>query len=225
MDRFQVIKDTPMLTEKIALWIKWQLEQERDVNPANDLTGQRAARNQKDRDVWFLTGSFGNNGTIVRDVTVPAGKNVLVEGASSDCSFAEGPPFANTIQDLKDRANAICDLHKNIKVVIDDKAYEIPTAVDKNKKRVLHGDLERVETDPIAIVFPEDNGYKDKYLVKGGATVLVCCAWAMLVTFDAGKHTVSLHAEHEADKELKVGPFRLDVFYNLDVEQNLGKLF
>jgi hypothetical protein len=55
-----------------AKWWQWVLETPAPINPLLDSTGDNAAINQPQANVWFLAGNTG--GTTVRNVTIPAGR-------------------------------------------------------------------------------------------------------------------------------------------------------
>lgn len=56
-------------------WWQWSFAIPADINPVTDTTGGFAAMGQSGP-VWFLAGTYG--GTVVRTVTVPAGKALFV---------------------------------------------------------------------------------------------------------------------------------------------------
>lgn len=68
---------------------QWFLEIPGSNHPMNDNTGKDCGANQKDSNVWYLTGAA--SGTVERTCTIPAEKAILVLVAGNECSYAEYP--------------------------------------------------------------------------------------------------------------------------------------
>ena len=58
-------------------------------NPTIDLTGRYCSTNQEDENVWFLTGTFGNNKKVKRRCRIPTRMAILFPVLEKEDSFAE----------------------------------------------------------------------------------------------------------------------------------------
>ena len=72
-----------------ALWCNWSLSIPKRTNPALDVTGRHCAVNQDNKDVWFLTGSFGNLVPINRKCRIPIGRAIFFPVLVKEDSLAE----------------------------------------------------------------------------------------------------------------------------------------
>jgi hypothetical protein len=214
MDNWTKVEDTDIIKQDVEQWIKIIVETERDLCPANDITGEMSKNNRlKDESgklgKWFLMGSFGNDTQIFRDLanytTIESNTDVLIIAVSTDASNAELRYRNSSIEELKTSARQIFDLHEVVEVTIDGER------IDKSNG------LQEVMTDVIDVELPENNVYQLILDAKGGPTKLVCFAWAIEVKFEPGEHEIVLHTYHPPNKELEVNGFNQDVKYRIKV--------
>jgi len=155
-------------TEK---WWLWLLGIPKSLNPALDATGKCCARDQTDRNVWFLAGTLG--GAAKRECTIPAGKAILFPIILDEQSFAERPDFKSE-----------SELETLAKVQIDS-VKEISAAIDGIQ--LLDLKKHRVQTRPFDVILPDDNICG----IKAGPTRAAADGyWFFLKPMTAGKHTI-----------------------------------
>ena len=101
-----------------ALWCKWLLELPKDINPSIDTTGKNCYQNQKDPNVWFLSGTFGNLTPIRRYCRIPEHKAILFPILEKEDSFAEDTDL-KLKSELRLRAKEFMDRVRDLRLVID----------------------------------------------------------------------------------------------------------
>jgi hypothetical protein len=206
-------------------YITWVLTQDASKNPLTDLTGERAARNQGRKGVWFVPGGTHNENQIVRECTVPANTEILIFAATADSSYLEHKQAKNDDQ-LLAIAKETAKLHKNVEITISHdkgKVQKTHTFGVKNARKSRKDDLELIEVRAFPIIFPEDNAYRILYGVKGGYTHLAIVGWGIKVRLEPGKYKLILKAQHEAEsidveglpEPLHSPRFNLDIIYTL----------
>jgi hypothetical protein len=72
-----------------ALCYKWMISIPKNKNPSLDQTGKNCSVNQKNKDVWFLAGTFGNTFPVKPRCIVPIGRAILFPVLVNEDSFAE----------------------------------------------------------------------------------------------------------------------------------------
>jgi len=160
-----------------AIWCNWLLSIPRDRNPAVDETGKNSFQNQRDENVWFLVGTFGNNIPVRRKCTVPESKAILFPIADKEDSFAEDLDIVNE-KELSTRARTSMDRLIYLQLIVDG-------------KRLLNLKEYRVHSEFFDLTFPENNVYD----VKPGTTRSVCDGyWAFLRPLPTGSHEISFSA-------------------------------
>src|SRR6188472_448258 len=103
------MEDNDTLKQDVQDWIKIIVETEADINPANDNIAE-TSKNYLLNDIpdkWFLNGSFGNKGQILRDLTntpIKSDTDVLIIGVSTDASNAEQRYRDSSVDELKNAA-------------------------------------------------------------------------------------------------------------------------
>ena len=158
-------------------WCKWLLSIPKDRNPANDETGINSSQEQKDENVWFLAGTFGNNIPVRRKCTIPASKAILFPIADKEDSFAEDQEL-NNVEELSIRARTCMDRLIYLHLIIDG-------------KRVLNLEKYRVQSKVFNFKFPKNNVYS----VTPGQTKSVCDGyWAFLRPLPIGSHEILFSA-------------------------------
>ena len=161
-----------------AIWCNWLLSIPRDRNPAVDETGKNSFQNQRDENVWFLVGTFGNNIPVRRKCTVPESKAILFPIADKEDSFAEDLDIVNE-KELSTRARTSMDRLIYLRLIVDG-------------KRLLNLKKYRVHSQVFKFTFPENNVYD----VKPGITRSVCDGyWAFLKPLPTGSHEIYFSAK------------------------------
>jgi hypothetical protein len=162
----------------IEEWCKWLLSIPKDRNPANDETGINSSQEQKDENVWFLAGTFGNNLPVRRKCIIPESKAILFPIADKEDSFAEDQEF-NNVEELSIRARTCMDRLTYLRLIVDG-------------KRLLNLEKYRVHSQVFKFTFPENNVYD----VKPGITSSVCDGyWAFLKPLPTGSHEIHFSAK------------------------------
>ena len=162
----------------IEEWCKWLLSIPKDRNPANDETGINSSQEQKDENVWFLAGTFGNNLPVRRKCTIPESKAILFPIADKEDSFAEDQEF-NNVEELSIRARTCMDRLTYLRLIVDG-------------KRLLNLEKYRVHSQVFKFAFPGNNVYD----VKPGITSSVCDGyWAFLKPLPTGSHEIHFSAK------------------------------
>ena len=219
MRKIDIITKNPS-SEDLQEYITWILTQDANNNPALDLTGEKAARNQGRYKVWFIPGATDYKNKITRTCTVPSNSEILILAATSDSSYLEheGAEDDNHLMEI---AREIAKLHKDVEITIIDDSGEKYTFRVKHAEKPEKDELQLIEAPAFRITIPENNIYKQLYYVKGGYTHLAIVAWGIKVKLEPGKYTLILKAHHEA-QALIVRKLKVDVrSFNLDIEYNL----
>ncbi len=160
-----------------AIWCNWLLSIPRNRNPAVDVTGENSSHNQRDENVWFLAGTFGNNIPVRRKCVIPKSKAILFPIANKEDSFAEDPDLINE-EELARRARNSMDRLIYLQLNVDGKRF-----VNINEYRV-HSEF-------FDLTFPENNVYD----VKPGITRSICDGyWAFLKPLPVGSHEICFSA-------------------------------
>ncbi len=176
-----------------ARWWQWALNVPAATNPLFDETGASCAEGQAG-EVWFLAGNFG--GTVVRDCTVPAGKDVFVPVLNSfQCIEADNPYY-----DTADKILAAFDgmfRNVNASVQVDGVAAKDPLSY---RARSAAFTL-TLAAGNILDAPPGDypGCFSDGY-------------WVMLRPLSSGQHTI-----HFTGSMVIPQPMSLDVTYHLTV--------
>src|ERR687892_107301 len=106
-----------------ALWCTWMLSIPKRKNPSLDRTGKYCSLNQNDKNVWFLTGTFGNIGPIKRKCIIPARKAIFFPVLVKEDSFAEDSDLKMEA-DLIRRCEQAMNRLINIEAFIDEQKME-----------------------------------------------------------------------------------------------------
>jgi hypothetical protein len=204
-----------------AIWCEWQLSLPRTVHPALDNTGFRSNQNQYDHNVWFLTGTFGNEFPVTRKCTIPSQRAILFPIIYKEDSFAEDTDLDNELE-----------LLARAQVFANDVKY-LDVTVDGNHLENLYEN--RVQSEFFDLLFPENSVYD----VEPGYTRAVCDGyWVFLKPLTIGKHEVhfvgvaSLQQDDIVTQQIKndsiysqfrnyiekYSAFKVDVIYKLTVE-------
>jgi hypothetical protein len=204
-------------------YITWYLTQDASKNPLNDVTGERAARNQGRYEVWFIPGTTTHKDKITRRCAIPSNREILILAATSDSSYLEHKDAKNDGQ-LLEIARVVAKLHKDVEIRIRDEAgNEEKTFGVRDANNPQEGELKLIEGPAFPIVIPENNIYRQLYGVGGGYTHLAVVALGIKVKLKDGKYTLIMKAHHDGTSQplaadnLKVDapPFNLDIEYQL----------
>jgi hypothetical protein len=164
--------------EWAASWCRWMLSIPKKKNPSLDSTGKYCSINQDNRNVWFLTGTFGNIGPIKRKCIIPAGKAIFFPVLVKEDSLAEDSDL-KTGADLIKRCEQATNRLINIEAFIDD-------------QRLEHLENYRVRSEVFDLMFPKDNVYN----VRPGLTRSVCDGyWLFIKPLQAGTHSIFFEGE------------------------------
>lgn len=190
--------------EWVVFWWKWCYSISTDENAVSDTTGKYCYKNQKDPDVWFLSGTFG--GKVERRCTLPSGRAILFPIINDLISYAE---------------------YKHLKSEQDLSAYAKDDLDHSTVYRVWVDDLElqnlqnyRVRSKAFSIVIPEGSRWTNTIAVTDGY-------WVFLKPLSSGEdHTIHFIGEKLMYDEIygsritKVPKFRVEVKYNLTVARS-----
>ena len=218
-----VTKEPP--PEDLQEYITWILTQDAGNNPVDDLTGERAARNQGRYHVWFIPGTTTDENKITRTCAVPSNTHILILAATSDSSYLEHEG-AQDDGHLLAIAKEIAKLHKDVEITITDNEGNGETFGVKDANNPQEGELKLIETPAFPIIIAENNIYKKLYRVRGGYTHLAIVAWGIRVKLlEPGKYRLIMKAHHDGtpkDQPLEVKNLKVPVpRFNLDIEYEL----
>jgi hypothetical protein len=169
----------------------------RTVNPSLDDDGRHSSINQYDKNVWFLTGTFGNLINIRRRCIIPEGKAILFPILEKEDSFTED-------SDLKTEA----DLIKRSKEATD-KVVHLEAVVDG--ERISNLEDYRVRSEVFDLTFPNDNVYG----VTPGITRSVCDGyWLFMKPLEEGKHIIYFKGENLLSEPYTAAMMKQTAVYN-----------
>jgi hypothetical protein len=156
-----------------SIWCNWQLSMPRDNHPAVDKTGSDCARNQNNKNAWFLTGTFGNSHVVERTCRIPKGKAILFPIIYKEDSFAEDLDLQHE-SELLNRATEFVERVIFLTTIVDD---EDMADLWKYRTRSEFFDL----------IFPSNNVYD----LEPGLTRSVCDGyWIFLNPLPLGEHRI-----------------------------------
>ena len=183
--------------EWAALWCNWLLSLPKDVNPSLDETGQNCSQNQRDPNVWFLAGSFGNLAPIIRFCRIPNHMAILFPIIEKEDSFAEDFDL-KTDAEIQLRAKEFMDRVSELRVV-----------VDGIKLQGLY--KYRVQSSIFDLKFPTNCVYD----VQPGSTRAVCDGyWVFLRPPSRGHHEIQFSGEVTMkSNDIVTDQFRNDPLY------------
>jgi hypothetical protein len=104
--------------EWAALWCSWMLSIPKKNNPSLDNTGMYCSVNQRNANVWFLTGTFGNIIPVTRKCAIPAGRAIFFPILEKEDSFAEDSDLTTELE-LANRSKSATDELVDMEVIID----------------------------------------------------------------------------------------------------------
>jgi hypothetical protein len=219
------VNDKEPSDEDVKEYITWTLTQDASKNPANDFTGERAARNQGRYYVWFIPGTTTYEDKITRTCDVPSDAEILILAATSDSSYLEHKGAENDSQLLK-IAEETAKLHKGVKIIIrDDKSGKEKKFGVEDASNPKDSELKIISKSAFPIVIPENNIYRLLYGVRGGYTHLAVAALGVKVKLQSGKYTLTMKAHHDGtapDRPLEIDGLKVAVpHFNLDIEYHL----
>jgi len=165
--------------EWAAKWCEWMLSIPKKNNPSLDVTGDLCSVNQYEKNVWFLTGTFGNIVPIKRNCKIPNGRAILFPILEKEDSLAEDSDLRTDSDLVKRSRNAT------------DKVLSMELTIDEQRIQGLEG--YRVQSEVFDLTFPIDNVYD----VKPGPTRSVCDGyWIFIKPLEVGKHSIHFKGEN-----------------------------
>ena len=166
------------------------------LSPIADKSGASCQLGQNGK-IWFLHGTSGNAGPVVRTCTIPTGKKLFFPIVNNVCIPFPGETIEQNVQACKDFIDQV-----------DVRELEVD---GKERNRLIR---RRTQPSGFALTLPEDNifDFPDlKFDTPAGVYVGVADGfWALLKPLAAGDHTIHI-------KGGITGGFAVDVTYNLKV--------
>lgn len=184
-------------SEWTAKWWKWALEIPKEQNPVSDTTGKNCAQGQEGP-VWFLAGTYG--GAAERSCTIPAGKPIVWNPISQECSYAEFSSFKTE-----------AELRKCVKD-FQDKVTDIEVVIDGIK--LANVSKYRIQSPMFNFTLPENNVLGLPSQPTQGVSDGV---WVFLHPLTPGKHEIRSKGVSVDFTSTGVQNFVADVTYHLDV--------
>ena len=139
--------------------------------------------NQNDKNVWFLTGTFGNIVPVKRKCTIPAGKAIFFPILEKEDSLEEDSDLKTELELIKRSRDAT------------NRVVHMEATIDGEKIDQL--DSYRVQSEVFNLTFPEDNVYD----VRPGLTRSVCDGyWLFIKPLQIGRHHIYFKGETSLDE-------------------------
>lgn len=182
-------------------WWQWATSFDLASNPILDPEGSQAANGQSGP-MWFLAGTFG--GSAVRNVTIPAGKHLLIPVINGEWDTVPG--FQNPLG-LPDPLS-VPDIRKIVAYGID--GAEIACTIDD--REVCNLRSFRVRSPVFSMNMNAELASAFGYPAPYVRTAVSDGYWLIVKPLSAGQHTIHFAASNE-----RTG-FALDVTYNLTIE-------
>ena len=101
-----------------ARWYRWVFSIPKFENACLDYVGIHSSVGQRDKNVWFLVGTFGNTVPVRRKCMIPAGKAIFFPVLVKEDSFVEYTDL-KTKKDLVYRASNATDLLIHMEASVD----------------------------------------------------------------------------------------------------------
>jgi hypothetical protein len=210
--------------EWAASWCNWMLSIPKKKNPSRDRNGRYSSVDQKNPNVWFLTGTFGNIVLVKRKCTIPTGRAIFLPVLVKEDSMAED-------SDLKTEVELIARCKKAT-----GKLINIEAAI--NNVKIDHLTNYRVRSEVFDLTFPEHNVYD----VRPGRTRSVCDGyWLFIKPLRPGIHFLYFKGETWLDEPYTINKlksneihktiwqhidreskFKLEVLYELTISNELS---
>ena len=168
--------------ESAASWWQWFSGIRSNQNPGIDNSGAFCNVGQPNKDVWFLTLTFGTANQVSRSCTIPAGRSKFVPIFSNDCDTSEYPAYTTRDQFASSARQQTDSVSTVLSLTLDGKPI---------------GSLESYRTDSpmFNITYPGPTPKDNVYSVKPGVYPgVVDGFFVMLKPLPVGKH--DLHIKH-----------------------------
>lgn len=201
------------LSELPAEWWQWaaSIPDVPDApNPTSDTTGASCMVGQRGS-IWFLAGlgAFGPGGTVVRACSVPEGTTIFFPVINS--VFFHTPACGQGGQSF-----TVKELRQMVKSLIDDATNLSVKVVEADGTKIKGTLLRRVQSEPFAAAFPQENFFGPDACAPGQALPAGIYSpsvddgyYASIPPLKPGSYTLHFHAES--------GTFLQDVTYELTV--------
>jgi hypothetical protein len=165
-----------------ATWCNWMLSIPKKNNPSSDRSGKWCSVGQKNPDVWFLTGTFGNSALIKRKCRIPR-KAIFLPVLVKEDSLAEDSDL-RTEEELVERCRGATS-----------RLISIEASIDHEK--LDHLTNYRVRSNVFDLNFPKNNVYN----VRPGRTRSVCDGyWLFIKPLMPGTHYLYFKGETFLDE-------------------------
>jgi hypothetical protein len=205
----------------------------KNENPCLDVTGKCASVNQRNKDVWFLAGTFGNTVPVKRKCTVPSGRAILFPVLIKEDSFVEDSDL-KTEAELSKRASDATDKVLHMEASIDGiPVLHMEASTDGMTEMLANLRGYRVQSEVINLEFQRDNVYN----IPPGVTRSVNDGfWLFVRPLEVGKHVILFLGETRLtdaytkdrmmglevyaplkDHVTKQKTFKLEVLYELSI--------
>jgi hypothetical protein len=180
------------LTEWTVEWWKWLLSIPKPDNPALDSKNKTVGISRYNEDVLFVAGTTG--GSIERELSIPAGKAILLGVINFTTSYSEEPHLKNDLE-LIARAKSDIDDIVNKDALIDG-------------EKINNLDDYRISSSPFDLVLPE----KSLYGAPSGSTRGISDGyWLFLKPLTPGKHEIITAGSCSLGKTSVRCTYRFDV--------------
>ncbi len=173
-------------------WWKWLMAFPKPCNPAFDQSGSDCAKNQSDKNVWFLAGTVMPVLSAKRSCAIPHGRAILFPVINNLISYLEYPDL-ETDDQLKALARKDYKLGIEMLLTIDD--------------WILSHEICRIDSNPFEIEYPNDNIFDTR---PGVSRAVSDGFWIFLAPLSKGIHSIYFSA-----KDLN---YQTNVSYAIQIE-------
>lgn len=201
-----------------SLWYNWMFSIPKKVSPCRDVTGRYSSVKQKDKNVWFLAGTFGNMTLVRRKCVIPRQKSIFFPVLVKEDSFAEDIDLRRE-SELRKRSKEATDNVLNMEVTIKNADHEQELSL-RTRQLLKY----RVRTQVFDLVFPRNNVYD----VKAGRTRSVCDGyWIFTKPLGIGNYSIFFKGETLLANEITKNRMKKTEVYsacNEIIEKNLFRV-
>ncbi len=190
--------------EWASQWWDWFSAIPIQINPGTDTNGTNCAIGQPNKDMWFLTLTFGTANQVSRTCTIPSGRSVFVPVFANDCDGSEPkqPPLTTREQFLQCAKQQTDSNSFILSVTIDGKALK---SVEKY----------RVDSPLFNMKYPNNNVYN---VTSGVYPGVVDGFFVILQPLAAGKHELHISATALNPIKLLSSGYGHDIIYHLTIK-------
>ena len=174
-------------------WWQWLVAIPASTNPCADETGENAAVDQFDHNVWYLAGTFGGK-TVERECLIPLGRAVLFPVINYEMNMLEKP-------ELRIESELVRHVIQD-----EDDIIELHTLVDGQTIPIY-----RISSEPtfFTITAPVDNAVQ---IPRGGTTRATADGyWVFLKPLRLGEHDIFFSGSCSAGTRNVKASYRITV--------------